>query len=58
VARIKQLEAMVVPRPISRERLPPMDTTTYVAAAPPGSSSTPLTVQQQQQQVGRVPGFV
>ncbi len=24
-ARIKQLEAMVVPRPISRERLPPMD---------------------------------
>jgi hypothetical protein len=50
VARIKQLEAMVVPRPISRERLPPMDTTTYAAAAPPNGNVT-LTPQQQQQQV-------
>jgi hypothetical protein len=34
-ARIKQLEGMVVPRPMSRERLPPMD---GFGAPPPPSS--------------------
>mmetsp|Transcript_22834 Transcript_22834/g.63112 ORF Transcript_22834/g.63112 Transcript_22834/m.63112 type:complete len:1547 (+) Transcript_22834:150-4790(+) len=49
VARIKQLETMVVPpRPLSRERLPPMDPSTTTAYAVNGGA--PLTPQQQQQQ--------
>ncbi|GLC59167.1 hypothetical protein PLESTB_001455600 [Pleodorina starrii] len=47
-ARIKQLEAMVVPRPISRERLPPMDG--FPAATPPSAGA------QQQQQQQQPPG--